>query len=98
MAGVAMYASAMDDPYITNAVDGDSSDEGEDFNITANDNLLVAGKVMKVNWFSATFQYLCTLQDEFTLEVYIYNAMSGDFYVHHDYTLQTPPTCVARMG
>lgn len=37
-------------------------------------------------------------KDTYSLDVYVYNAETQDFYVHHDYTLQAPPACLERIG
>lgn len=37
-------------------------------------------------------------QDEYTLEVYIYNEDEDDWYVHHDYILNAPPLCLEPIN
>ena len=77
-----MFSSNAEDPFLTQAAD-DSSDDEEDFGIRPDDNLLLVTRIMK---------------EEYGLDVYVYNASTRDFYVHHDYVLQAPPTCAERIG
>jgi hypothetical protein len=48
MAGVAMFASPFEDPYITQHVDSDEEEEKEDFMIKPVDNLVAVAKIVKV--------------------------------------------------
>ncbi|KAI6211329.1 SAC3 GANP Nin1 mts3 eIF-3 p25 and WD40 repeat domain containing protein [Aphelenchoides besseyi] len=84
MKGLAVFASQQDDPYITSHKD-DSEDERETeaMKIQSNDNLAVVGK------FDG---------DDATMLVYLYNAESGDFYVHHDYPICAPILCLEPIG
>lgn len=48
MAGVATYASPLEDPFITSHVDSDE-EEKDDFEIRPNDNLVVVAKTVKAS-------------------------------------------------
>ncbi|VDM96277.1 unnamed protein product [Thelazia callipaeda] len=78
LAGIAMFASPMEDPHVTTQVDSDE-EEREDFQVKPDDNFVVVGKIFK---------------NEYTLEVYLYNEANDDWYVHHDYILDIPPLCL----
>ncbi|KAI6239012.1 hypothetical protein M3Y99_00632900 [Aphelenchoides fujianensis] len=84
MKGIAVFANPQDDPYITSQQeDSEDEREAEAMRITAKDNLAVVGK------FDG---------DDSTLLVYLYNAESGDFYVHHDYPVAAPILCLEPIG
>ncbi|KAI2473524.1 WD40 repeat-like protein [Annulohypoxylon bovei var. microspora] len=77
---LAYYESNKDDPYIT-IPDGEAeeSDDREELQILATDNLLLAAKV----------------EDELAhLEVYVYEDEADNLYVHHDIMLPAIPLCV----
>ncbi|MFH4981036.1 hypothetical protein AB6A40_007745 [Gnathostoma spinigerum] len=78
MGGIALFASDLDDPYITNHVDSDDED-AEDFKIQSNDNYVAVAKVDK---------------DDYSIDVYVYNEENDDWYIHHDYILPVPPLCI----
>ncbi|WKX94717.1 hypothetical protein Q1695_011745 [Nippostrongylus brasiliensis] len=78
MRGIAMYASNVDDPYVTLHVDSDE-EEKEEIEVKPEDNLLAVAKIDR---------------DNYTLEVYLYNEENEDWYVHHDYILPAPPLCL----
>ncbi|VDK54708.1 unnamed protein product [Anisakis simplex] len=79
LAGIAAFASPLDDPYITQHIESDEEEDKEDFEIKENDNLVAVAKINK---------------GEFGLEVYVYNEEGDDWYVHHDYLLDAPPLCL----
>uniref|UniRef100_A0AC35GMU1 Periodic tryptophan protein 1 n=1 Tax=Panagrolaimus sp. PS1159 TaxID=55785 RepID=A0AC35GMU1_9BILA len=82
MKGVAVHASSKDDPYITKHEDSEDEYEKDDFVLKDTDNLVVVAKMVK---------------DEPSIDVHVYNDSTGDWYLHHDYILQSPPLCLAPM-
>ncbi|VDM77968.1 unnamed protein product, partial [Strongylus vulgaris] len=78
MRGIAMYASNVDDPYVTLHVDSDE-EEKEEIEVKPEDNMAVLAKIDR---------------DNYNLEVYVYNETSNDWYCHHDYILEAPPLCL----
>ncbi|VDK18272.1 unnamed protein product [Anisakis simplex] len=82
LAGIAAFASPLDDPYITQHIESDEEEDKEDFEIKENDNLVAVAKINK---------------GEFGLEVYVYNEEGDDWYVHHDYLLDAPPLCLEAI-
>ncbi|KAK6057557.1 WD domain, G-beta repeat protein [Cooperia oncophora] len=78
MRGIAMYASNVDDPYVTLHVDSDE-EEKEEIEVKPDDNLVALAKIDR---------------DNYTLEVYLYNEENEDWYCHHDYILDAPPLCL----
>ncbi|CAH0016163.1 unnamed protein product [Clonostachys rhizophaga] len=76
---LAYYESNEDDPYITLKGEEDEDEEGDDLQILATDNLLLAAKV----------------EDELAhLEVYVYEDAADNLYVHHDIMLPAIPLAV----
>lgn len=82
MKGIAAFASNMDDPYITQQNDSDEEEEKNDFLIKPDDNMVAVAKIDN---------------EDYTLEVYIYNEKNDDWYVHHDYLLEAPPLCLEPL-
>ncbi|KAK6016153.1 hypothetical protein OSTOST_18367, partial [Ostertagia ostertagi] len=78
MRGIAMYASNVDDPYVTLHVDSDE-EEKEEIEVKPEDNLVALAKIDR---------------DNYTLEVFLYNEENEDWYCHHDYILEAPPLCL----
>eukprot|EP00501_MAST-03F_sp_TOSAG23-6_P002066 GSMAST32.ASY1.ANO1.2157.1 assembled CDS len=69
-----------EDPYITLKEGNDSdTDEEEDLRLKSSDCIILAAK--------AEEEYSC-------LEVHVYEADTGNFYVHHDMALPAFPLCV----
>ncbi|CAJ0570093.1 unnamed protein product, partial [Mesorhabditis spiculigera] len=83
MKGVAVFASNMDDPYITTHEDPEEEEEKEDFELKPDDNLVAVAKIDG---------------DAYSLEVYVYNETNDDWYVHHDYILTAPPLCLETLN
>lgn len=83
MKGLAYYASPMDDPYITRNTDTDDELEQDDFQIKPTDNLVAVAKVVK---------------DDPILEVYVWNEENNDWYVHHDYFLDSLPLALCAFN
>ncbi|KHJ98570.1 WD domain, G-beta repeat protein [Oesophagostomum dentatum] len=81
MRGIAMYASNVDDPYVTLHVDSDE-EEKEEIEVKPDDNMVALAKIDK---------------DNYTLEVYVYNESNNDWYCHHDYILDAPPLCLEAI-
>lgn len=79
MKGLAAFSKPSDDPYMENKDDSEDERERDAMRIRPNDNLAVAAK------FDG---------DDTTLLVYVYNAETGDFYVHHDYPINAPVLCL----
>lgn len=78
--GLTYYKDNNDDPYIT-LKDGDNGDEDErdELQVLPTDNLLVAAKT----------------EDEISqLEIYVYDALNENLYVHHDLMLPNFPLCL----
>uniref|UniRef100_A0A7E4ZZY3 WD_REPEATS_REGION domain-containing protein n=1 Tax=Panagrellus redivivus TaxID=6233 RepID=A0A7E4ZZY3_PANRE len=82
MKGVAVYANPEDDPLITRHADSEDEDEKDDFILKPDDNLVISAKIVK---------------DEPGIDVHVYNEANGDWYVHHDYILDSPPLCIAPI-
>ncbi|CAJ0602608.1 unnamed protein product [Cylicocyclus nassatus] len=78
MRGIAMYATNVDDPYVTLHVDSDE-EEKEEIEVKPEDNMAVLAKIDR---------------DNYNLEVYVYNEANDDWYCHHDYILEAPPLCL----
>lgn len=73
------HDSNADDPYITMQEQDEDSDEREELQILASDNLLLAGRI----------------EDEVAhLEVYVYEDEADNLYVHHDIMLPAIPLAV----
>uniref|UniRef100_A0A914YHD1 Uncharacterized protein n=1 Tax=Panagrolaimus superbus TaxID=310955 RepID=A0A914YHD1_9BILA len=82
MKGVAVHASSKDDPYITKQEDSEDEYERDDFVLKDTDNLVVVAKMVK---------------DEPSIDVHVFNDSTGDWYLHHDYILPSPPLCLASI-
>lgn len=83
IAGLTVYSSNKDDPYITLPDDSDNDSEQGDDLIKPNDNLVLVGHV---------------IGDQATLEVYVQNEEEGSLYVHHDILLPDIPLCLEWLN
>lgn len=84
LSGVTYYANPEDDPYITlPKVAKGEDEEKDDYKVTAKDNLICCAK----------------LDGEMSnIEVHLWNAEEGDFYIHHDILLDKFPLCVEWLS
>lgn len=76
--GLAVFQNNSEDPYIT-VKDEDDDEDKQDENIKPTDNLILSGK---------------TEEDVSYLEVYVYDNVDDNLYVHHDIMLPSFPLCV----
>lgn len=86
IATLTYHASNDEDPYLREQGASHESDEDEDDNeliIKPTDNLIVAGHVSK---------------EESSIEVYVYDNVTHDSYLHHDIIQSDYPCCVRWIG
>lgn len=83
LAGLAMYVSNADDPYMGGKSDEESEDEVDDFTIRRSDNLIAVGRVD---------------DDCASIEVYVSNHAEDHLYVHHDIILPAYPVCIEWLS
>jgi len=81
-AGLSVFASNDQDPYVTLPDEDDDSDLEEDNMIRPSDAIILACH---------------TEEDAHTLDVYVYDDSEGTLFVHHDLMLNAFPLCVAWM-
>lgn len=81
MENLTVFANENEDPYVTEAKDDDSEEEG-DFNLLPTDNLIAVGHVEG---------------DAAILEIHVYNAEEAHLYVHHESFLPALPLCMEWM-
>jgi len=81
MENLTVFADENQDPYVTEANDDDSEEEG-DFNLLPTDNLIAVGHVEG---------------DAAILEIHVYNSEEAHFYVHHESFLPSLPLCMEWM-
>jgi len=81
MENLTVFADENQDPYVTDAKDDDSEEEG-DFNLLPTDNLIAVGHVEG---------------DAAILEIHVYNAEEAHLYVHHESFLPSLPLCMEWM-
>ncbi|XP_002404279.4 periodic tryptophan protein 1 homolog [Ixodes scapularis] len=84
LAGLAMYASNADDPYLEQGDDEESEEEVDDFTIRPTDNLITVARVDE--------------QSCATVEVYVNNHHEDHLYVHHDIILPAYPLCIEWLS
>ena len=81
-AGLSVFASNDEDPYVTLPDEEDDSDLEEDNMIRPSDAIILA----------------CHTEEEaHTLDVYVYDDSEGTLFVHHDLMLNAFPLCVTWM-
>lgn len=83
IAGLTVYSSNKNDPYVTIPDDSDNDSEKGDEIIKPDDNLILVGHVVG---------------DQATLEVYVQNEEEGSLYVHHDLMLPDIPLCLEWLN
>ncbi|XP_064466852.1 periodic tryptophan protein 1 homolog [Ornithodoros turicata] len=83
LAGLAMYASNADDPYMSGKSDEESEEEIDDFTIRQSDNLIAVARVD---------------DDCGSIEIYVSNEAEDHLYVHHDIIVQTYPVCIEWLS
>ncbi|XP_034233531.1 periodic tryptophan protein 1 homolog [Thrips palmi] len=83
IAGLTVFSSNKEDPYITLPDDEDEDSEKGDDLINPNDNLILVGHVVG---------------DQAVLEVYVQNEDEGSLYVHHDLLLPDIPLCLEWLS
>jgi periodic tryptophan protein 1 len=81
-AGLSVFASNDEDPYVTLPDEEDDSDLEEDNMIRPSDAIILACH---------------TEEDAHTLDVYVYDDSEGTLFVHHDLMLNAFPLCVTWM-
>ena len=81
-AGLSVFASNEEDPYVTLPDEDDDSDLEEDNMIRPSDAIILACH---------------TEEDAHTLDVYVYDDSEGTLFVHHDLMLNAFPLCVTWM-
>jgi periodic tryptophan protein 1 len=81
-AGLSVFASNDEDPYVTLPDEEDDSDMEEDNVIRPSDALILACH---------------SEEDAHTLDVYVYDDSEGTLFVHHDLMLNAFPLCVTWM-
>ena len=81
-AGLSVFASNDEDPYVTLPDEEDDSDLDEDNMIRPSDAIILACH---------------TEEDAHTLDVYVYDDSEGTLFVHHDLMLNAFPLCVTWM-
>jgi periodic tryptophan protein 1 len=81
-AGLSVFASNDEDPYVTLPDEEDDSDLDEDNMIRPSDAIILACH---------------TEEDAHTLDVYVYDDNEGTLFVHHDLMLNAFPLCVTWM-
>ena len=81
-AGLSVFASNDEDPYVTLPDEDDDSDLEEDNMIRPSDAIILACH---------------TEEDAHTLDVYVYDDAEGTLFVHHDLMLNAFPLCVTWM-
>lgn len=83
LAGLAVYASNADDPYMSGKSDEESEEEIDDFTIRRSDNLIAVARVD---------------DDCAAIEIYVSNEAEDHLYVHHDIIVQTYPVCIEWLS
>lgn len=97
MENLTVFADENQDPYVTEANDDDSEEEG-DFNLLPTDNLIAVGHVegdAAILEIHGTLQLKHNFKKLLNELLYlVYNAEEAHFYVHHESFLPALPLCM----
>lgn len=78
LTSLACFPTNAEDDILTRKDDGEDSDV-EDLEIKSTDNLIVCGTIE---------------DDDSCLNIYVYNEIESNFYIHHDILLSAMPICI----